>query len=228
MRALLVLLAAALLGGCNMVVSETPLFFARDAEGAPPLRPGVWAQRKADCEFDSSKPVKEWPECAGGAVISAGYFGEPEGGDKKAPYVLAAGDPRVLQLEMKEEDMKLMYFFAGLQPLKSDDRGRIIEARTWMVQCGPPPPPRPEGAPEPEPAPAPENETAEEMEARLEREVEQAVSQGLTKELLPGLEAKGGMCIARDQGAVRNAAAKSLAWDEDPPSIIYWVRDGDQ
>lgn len=43
MRKLLVLLAALSLTACNAVISEMPLFSARDARGAPVLKPGLWA-----------------------------------------------------------------------------------------------------------------------------------------------------------------------------------------
>lgn len=221
-RLLFVLAAALMLAGCNMVYAEQPVFTAADAAGAPSLRPGLWAKRRPDCTFDSAKPAKDWPECADPALVTAERIGEPANVDKQVPYILAGGDPRVLQLEVKPDtDKPVVWFFAGLKPLKTDAQGRITEARTWMVFCGPPPPPRPET---PDAAP-PENETPEQAEARIQADIAAAMSAGVTREPLPGLEIKDGMCIARDRDPVRNAARASLAWDEGEPSVIYWVRD---
>jgi hypothetical protein len=235
MRRLLLLFATALmLGGCNMVYAEHPLFTVADAAGAPQLRPGVWATRKADCAFDSAKPAKDWPECASATIVSADSVGGLD--DKRMGYVMAGGDPRVMQLAFTPDDDKpTIYLFAGVRPLKSDAEGRITEARTWSVLCGPPPPPKAEAEAEAEAqgeegadeaAAAPENETQEEMDARIQRDIDEQVNSSVTREPLPGLEVKDGMCIAREQGPVRNAAAASLAWDEGEPSVIYWVRDG--
>ena len=48
-RLLFVLAAALMLGGCNMVYAEQPLFTAADAASAPAMRPGLWSKRTADC-----------------------------------------------------------------------------------------------------------------------------------------------------------------------------------
>lgn len=223
-RLLFVLAAALMLGGCNMVYAEQPLFTAADAAGAPVLRPGIWSKRASDCVVDAAKPISEWPECADPVLVTADRIGDPGKPDKQGPYLLAGGDPRVMQMELKlEPDKPAIWIFVGLRPLRTDAQGRITEARTWMVQCGPPPPPRPEPAETPAP---PANETPEQAEARIQAEIAATVAAGVTREPLPGLEIKEGMCIARDRDPVRNAASASLAWDDGEESIIYWVRDG--
>ena len=73
---------------------------------------------------------------------------------------------------------------------------------------------------------APAHETPQQAEARIQAEIAAAVAAGVTREPLPGLEIKEGMCIARERDPVRNAARASLAWDDGEESIIYWVRDG--
>lgn len=269
-RALLLLAAAASLGGCNLVYSETPLFSAADARGAPQLRPGVWAEREEGCDFDSAKPVGEWPECAGGSVISPTQLTTTGEKPSSTAYVLTGGDPQVMQFALEMEPTKpLIYLYGGLRALKRDDRGRIVEAETWIAQCGPPPP-KPVEAPDEQLAEAasldqPSDETpaeesgfdeqaataehaehwsdapADEGEAMtppdqvdappadgdaFDKEVEKAVAAGVTREPLPGLEIKDGMCVAREQGPVRNAVAESRAYDT--PSVMYWVRDGDR
>jgi len=225
MQRLFLLLAAALmLGGCNMVYAEKAIFTQADAAGAPQLRPGLWVQHKPDCDFDEAKPIAQWPECADPSLVTATTVGDMTDPTKQTPYVLAGGDPRVLQIEVTPDpDKPTIWIFAGLKPLKTDSQGRITEARTWMVQCGPPPPKPPEDAAPPadEAAPASGEQTADSIQADVDRQMAASV----TREPLPGLTIKDGMCTATERDPVRNAAAASLAWDEDPPSVIHWVRD---
>ena len=231
MRRLSFLIAAALmLAGCNMVVSETPILTTADAEGAPQLRPGVWVRRVEGCEVDLRKKVKDWPECADVSIITRNTIGDP-GKDEAMPYVLAGGTPQLMQLEMKAEDAPRLFFFVGVEPVRSDDRGRVIEARTWAVQCGPPPRPAPEEAESAEVAAPAEDSASEaplteaEQEAAMAEAVTKMASSMVTREPLPGLELKDGMCLVRTIEPLRNAAEKSKAWDEQANQPIVWVRD---
>lgn len=236
MRRVLVLLAVAVaLAGCNMVVAETPILTHADAEGAPQLRPGVWIRQVDGCEVDTAKRVRDWPECADISVVTRNTIGDA-GEDEAMPFILAGGSPQVMQLEMKAEDMPRLFFFVAVQPVRSDERGRIVEARTWAVQCGPPPPPVPEASPEEAAAGAeaaplsdeddePRSLTEEEQDAMLAEAVAKAAGSMVTREPLPGLELKDGMCIVRTVEPLRHAAEKSEAWDEDAGRPMVWVRD---
>ena len=138
---------AASLSACNMVVTTEPTFLAED-QGAPTLREGLWVNTEKDCKFDIKAPAAKWPECAhwmvvkGSAMTGVTDKGEPF----NLPFVLAAGDPRVLQIRLEDdkkgEDGKAanLYLYMGLKALKTDKDGRIISYTGWMVQCGPPPP----------------------------------------------------------------------------------------
>lgn len=169
MRRLLLLAAASslLLGGCNLVMAELPILTAEDARGAPQLKPGVWLSRDPDCAVDTSKPMKDWPACAKPSVITADRIGGPPGSgggmgasDSEMAYVLAGGDPQVMQFEFQMDPAQpKLYMFVGLDAQRTDEAGRIIEARTWLVQCGPPPPPMKE---EPTAAPAESAESLDE------------------------------------------------------------------
>lgn len=228
-RLLLLLTAALMLGGCNMVYAENEIFTQADAAGAPQMRPGLWVQRKSDCNFDETKPVKDWPECADPSLVTATTVGDLDEPTKQSAYVLASGDPRVLQVAVKlDPDKPTIWIFAGLKPLKTDAQGRIIEARTWMVQCGPPPPKKPDtpaDADAADAAAAPVDGAAEPTADSIQADVDRQMAESVTREPLPGLTVKNGMCTATEREPVRNAAAASLAWDEDPPSVIHWVRD---
>jgi len=212
-RALAALAVAFALGGCNLVVSEKPLFTQADAAGAPVLRPGAWVSPKGDCSFDETKPVADWPECANPVVIRPGEIFDPRKAESQGPYVLAAGDPRIVQapikpggdVEPKGED-KTLFAYLGLKPRRFDGQGRIVEFESWFVQCGPPPPEPPKSTKK---LPSP--------------------SQFVTRRPLPGLKVdpKSGTCVAVSQGPVRNAARSSRAWAEHV-DVARWVRDGEK
>ena len=141
MRQALIVLAALLLTACNAVVSTKPLFSDRDARGAPPLKPGVWAMlENANCAFDPANPPAQWPECADPVVFDGRVLRGPEGDKLPMAYLLAKGEPRILQLEMRDQDeptnLETMYLYLAVEP--EPGRGPITRAKAWLVQCGPP------------------------------------------------------------------------------------------
>ena len=110
MRTLLALAGLVLLAGCNVVWSP------KSRCSPPPtrparlhLRPGVWLVfEQPGCKVDPNQPIDEWPDCAGGAVVKAGeiagYNKKPAKGVwEHSPFVFAAGDPRIAQVQMKEK-----------------------------------------------------------------------------------------------------------------------------
>ena len=206
-------LSAFALGGCNLVMSSQPVFDASDAAGAPGFKPGIWASPDQGCSFDETKPAAEWPACASGAVIKgdkAWAVGHPE---KASPFILAAGDPRVMQAmadlsSMADSNVTVsekgpLYLFIAVKPLAKDGSGQITRAEAWFIQCGPPPPKPKEGSPE-----------ANDPKAFM------------TKQPLPGMVMDNGECSPKDKAAVRNAAAASRAWS-DQLMQMHWVRDGE-
>jgi hypothetical protein len=215
MRRLMLLVAlAGLLGGCNMVTSTRPLFNAVDAAGAPQFRPGLWTHPDAGCVFDAATPAHTWPYCAGSVIVRPTYFrgirfgsAAPHADDDKAmptdavPYVLAGAYPSVLQVRIGDPGRPKQYVYQGLRPTKLDENGLIIEARMWLVQCGPPEPPAP---------------GSNEKFYRA------------TQSPLPGLTMKGTDCIARDGETVLRAARASEGWRQNDGGwgpTIRWVRD---
>ncbi len=218
MRRLMLLVAlAGLLGGCNMVTSTRPLFTAADAAGAPQLRPGLWTHPDPGCAFDAATPAHTWPDCAGSVVVRPTYFrgirfgsAAPDADSNKAvpvdavPYILAGAYPSVLQVRIGDPGKPKQYVFEGLRPTKLDEAGRVVEARMWLVQCGPPEPPA----------------------ADSKGGVYHA-----TKSPLPGLTMQGVDCVARDAETVIRAARASEAWRQNDGGwgpTIRWVRDRPQ
>jgi hypothetical protein len=137
-RPLLILLAALVLTACNAVVSEKPLFSARDA---PELKPGLWVlMEDATCQFDPANPPDRWPECASRLVFDGRTMSDPAGERPPLPYVFARGTPRILQLQMSEREgageERSLYLYLAVKP----EAGRpVTAAEAWLVQCGPPP-----------------------------------------------------------------------------------------
>jgi hypothetical protein len=213
MRRLVILIAlAGLLSGCNMVTSSRPLFTKADARGALRLRPGLWVHPDPACAFDPATPAHSWPDCAGGLIVRPGYFSGLRPGGRPTtpnpppptdavPYRLGGAGPVVVQLKVAQPHARPIYAYEALRPVASDDHGRVIEAKVWLVQCGPPAPPVANGG------------------GRNYRP---------TQAPLPGLVMNGPNCIAHDAGAVINAARASELWaqaDGTSPSTIRWVRD---
>lgn len=195
MRQALIVLAALLLTACNAVVSTKPLFSDRDARGAPPLKPGVWAMlENANCAFDPADPPAQWPECADPVVFDGRVLRGPEGDKLPMAYLLAKGEPRILQLEMRDQDEptnpETMYLYLAVEP--EPGRGPVTRAKAWLVQCGPPSAAGSGGQ-----------------------------GQGLTEQPLPGLEIIDKTCFADRASEVRNAARESRQWDDH--ILLRWV-----
>jgi len=231
MRQLLILPALMLLCACNVVVTKTPLFTAADEAGAPRMKPGVWLIGKdGDCQLDETKPIDAWPSCAGGAVAKPGEMvgydhKDGQGVWEHTPFVLAAGDPRVAQLQVDvTTDVQASaeasggatasasvtpsgpqktkpYAYAGAVATKTDAQGYIVALRYWPVMCGPPPP---------------KNDKGED------------VAMGTLKPL-PGMDMRPGdaLCTTRSPAALRAAARASRAW-ADKTMEAHWIRDGDR
>lgn len=125
-----------------------------------------------------------------------GRRGPIEDRDAEAKELLiAAGDPLIAQSGGRGESR---FAYLAVAPTAFDGRRRITAFKAWPVQCGPPPP---------------------------QGETEAGSARRLTRELLPGLEAAGDDCIARDRETVRRAARASAAWAPPGPEI-RWMRDG--
>ncbi len=237
LKAIIVGWVALALAGCNAVYSETPLFSPSDAAGSPPLRPGLWASDDPKCHFNETRAVQRWPKCASWILVRPGQVLELNAGVtpptwKSTDYVLAAGEPRVLQTPSETQSgVAFMYF--GLRPLRLDTERRIVAFEMWLVQCGPPPPDAgallsPAKANPKDAAPArsvakPAN--IEPTRATSAPEMASPAKRQVTLQPMPGLEIKGDDCVAHDRMSVISAAGPSKAWAPSPLTSQRWVRD---
>lgn len=215
-RVLLALCLAAGLGGCNMVLSDKPLFTPADASGRV-LREGLWLTIEDDCPVDFDQPTYRWPDCADWGVLRNGVIQRrAEVNAEENPtwseawsqmaIVLAEGEPMILQAggahdepffdEWPEPEATVFELFSyhGLEPTALDEQGRIVAALAWTAQCGP---------------------RARKANGRLETE---------TREPLPGLTRRRPNCSADTREAVINAARASRDWTPKL-AAFRWIRD---
>ena len=226
LRLILTVACLALLSACNVVMTKDPLFTQADGAGAPTLRQGVWLFfKQPGCQVDESKPFTEWPDCAGGGYVKAGAVSAHTGKTppdqlEDTPFVIASGDPRIMQVQV-DVDLSMQaeatasgdatatasasppvharpYGYGGIKVTKLDDQGRIVAFTLWPVQCGPPP----------------KNKNGEDVV-------------GSTTKPLPGIEMKPGdaVCSTRSVAALRGAAKASEAWAPQPAPESHWIRD---
>lgn len=230
LRFILTVACLALLSACNVVMTKDPLFTQADGAGAPTLRQGVWLFfEEPGCKLDESRSFTEWPDCAGGGYVTAGSVrghksNAPPDQLEDTPFVLAAGDPRIMQLQV-DVDLSAQadanasgdatasastsspvharpYGYGAVRPTRFDDQGRIIAFTLWPVQCGPPPP---------------KNKNGEDVAPA-------------TLKPLPGIEMKPGdaVCSTTSTAALRGAAKASEAWAPQPRSEAHWIRDAER
>jgi len=219
MRRLLIIASLLLLGACNMVATKQPLFSNADAAGAAPLRPGVWRETaQKPCDFDETRPLAEWPDCADGFVVRHGQVGgyNTDANGKKtwtsSELIVAGGEPRVIQVLLKDLGVKglgelpfgPMYLYLAARPTRFDDQGRIVAYTAWPILCGPPPPPDAKG---------PDGNS----------------TRTGTLEPLPGLtmDKDANNCATTSQDVVRAAARASEQWRQTTTED-HWVHDGDR
>lgn len=206
-RKALTLIGFLALGACSSVGSDAPLFGAADATGAPALRPGLWAAPARGCRFSSKASVEKWPDCANAAVV------EPHrllGGRRDAngaftevlPYLIAAGEPPVMQIETPpgHELEGPRFLYAGVRPLAADEAGAIVKARVWLALCAPP---VVAGAPQVKPGKLPPG-------------------------VVPSKDR--GHCLTRNKVSLRTMVRTSEGWafqgkTDDYGLVAFWIRD---
>jgi len=208
----LALASASLLGGCGgEVISPQPLFGAKDAATRDAPRAGWWVMVSPEeaCGIDLAKPTGQWPDCARPVLLSGRMAGkltvsEGEGDAVAIDYLLAAGDPMILQASLSSPPGDSGgYTYHALRPTRRDARGRPVEIAVWPVLCGPSAPRAPSDGGRP----------------------------GVTAAPWPSVEISGGGCRVRDLDGLRDAARRSESLSGGAPLTVRWLRErraGDQ
>ncbi len=204
-------LAAALLGGCeNLVASKTSLFEAGDAVPQGTLKAGWWVARTPGCDVDPALPSGQWPSCAKAVLMPERLSDqrlvrtgdEPDAETARVGYLLAAGEPMILQLSLlspedQKGEVRAVHLYKAVRSTVKDAQGRVVEIRHWAVVCGP-----------------------------LEPPVEESHHyRRKTSAPWPGVESRSDGCWARDVAGLRDAARRSeaLAVAASPP--LRWLRE---
>jgi hypothetical protein len=142
LKQIALLLSLPLLGACNMVVSEKPMFVDLDRSNVAP-RDGIWVGENDECQFDASKPESGWPGCAMWVVVrNSGRELNIMDGKKESQRVtamFAAGTPTIIEAKWIDDDKepaKATYGYYGLESQPPATDGRYIGASLWPVECG--------------------------------------------------------------------------------------------
>jgi hypothetical protein len=125
-------MATSPLGGCNLVVTDQPLFSKADGAGGPRFRAGVWSGAPARLHVRRVKASKGLAEMRQ----------RPVPGPRSATVVRRAGRPTDPADDRVAADRIYGFaqFYVGFQVIRSDAAGRVTEVRILPVQCDPPPP----------------------------------------------------------------------------------------
>lgn len=226
MKSAFAALAMVSLSACNMVVSEKPWF---DAASGPQLKDGLWANLETPaCLVEAAAPLADWPACAAPMMIRGNtYAGPPTGSEPEhvaarldpvkwqpLAHVLVDGDPQIDQLFLESpasgetapgvNQRKSLYLYVAVKPTARDADGRIIATQRWPVMCGP----------------MPRNAKGKDGRPKF-----------VTERPFAGLTVSEGACLAKDQAALRNAAAQSQGVAQAASFAVVtsrWVSDGMQ
>jgi hypothetical protein len=203
---------AALLDGCNMVVSRTPWFTETDAEPAVRLKPGVWAEY-SNCAPDGrlvcDVPVIEVTRTE--LRLPAPRNLRPEEAQQVAAvktihgsYLIVRGNPVIIQVQVWEagESRAELIAYLGFVPTQRDDDGQVVAGDVWKLACGP------------QPGPGDDNYGLQDEQGSV------------TNHPLPGLTMDDGLnCVAADRatlmrvardGRSMNGALRSIHWRSPP------------
>jgi len=131
---LIVLLA---LGGCNLAVSDHPMFSSAERL-ATPLKDGPWVADVPDCKFNVDSPKTGWPKCALWTVVSDNKMVDVSGDkdeDRPAGFLIVGGQPPIVQIDMLENG-KHGFLFIAIEPTSKPPSGPITTLNIWGVTCG--------------------------------------------------------------------------------------------
>ncbi len=121
--------ALLLAAGCDRpskLYSETILFHYRDP--AAVLKPGLWLWEREGCPVDVRQPTYQWEDCAETANIGDGWTGDLI---LRYPFVIAAGNPRVMQIEYAGDYVGYDYIAA----LEMDTQGQVVAMYREPLAC---------------------------------------------------------------------------------------------
>ncbi len=125
---------------------EGPLFAAKDAVGAPPIKDGLWLADGPECKVDADQSAYDWPACARWFVVRDGERRTfaPSSGDRHVGtwlierIVVAAGEPRVIQSAGTTAEGQTVISYQAMSSIAQEAGGPITSLQTWTIDCTPP------------------------------------------------------------------------------------------
>lgn len=146
-RLLASLLILILVSGCDVAISEKPMFTEADTAGAPQFENGVWLlEEDSDCHVDAAQRVSRWPECANWVVVRNGQlFERVREGDIAVKRVenailIVAGEVGLAQIEYISSGGSAaeppVYFFAAFENIGKPPTLPLRSITLWSVLCG--------------------------------------------------------------------------------------------
>jgi len=148
-RLLILVLFAAGLAGCNLVVTEEPVLSLHAGASRLVLAPGLWVVDDDSCRLAPGAPPAAWPDCAewflsrdgrlafsqGRVPAGSAFPPNPDGAPvDMADYYLAPGHPNVLQMGTSKPPT---YYYIGVEPDDGTSAATLSAMTLWLVQCGP-------------------------------------------------------------------------------------------
>ena len=128
-----------LLGGCNVAMSDKPLFAEAQRSPTLLLADGIWTLDKLDCVADLAKPRKEWPKCVDWVIVSdnkAVLGSDSKPGDGPQDIMIVDGKPPLLQAKVTTTNSPPAWGYLVFNPQSAAKNGRITAVQVWAVACG--------------------------------------------------------------------------------------------
>lgn len=151
MRCRLAILPLLLLAACGpappTLAPEGPLFAAKDAAGAPPIKDGLWLADGPVCKVDAEPSAYDWPACARWFVVQGGErrLFTASAGDRHVGIwlrewiVVAAGEPRIIQTAGVTDQGQTAIGYLAMSSIAQDPGGGpITSLQIWTIDCQPP------------------------------------------------------------------------------------------
>lgn len=135
----LLVLACVLLGGCNAVIADHPLFVEADRSTTLSLEDGIWYRVDPECDVDLAKPRADWPNCADWMIFKdsrAILSSDPKADEETEDLMLVDGNPPLIQARVRTNGSATVYGFLALEPVKRSASGKLILVDVWAVPCG--------------------------------------------------------------------------------------------
>jgi hypothetical protein len=128
-----------MLSGCNVAMSDKPLFAATERSISFRIADGLWLREEENCPVDLVKPYAEWPKCAGWVIVADHRIvGGADIPSEELPQdiFIVDGPPPIVQAEIPKKDRATIYYFFALEPRIAPAGGKLRALTLWIVPCG--------------------------------------------------------------------------------------------